>query len=320
MARRAARTVTILGVVALLVSGCTFFEDDEPPATLPIPEESDLAYGLHRGCNVTSPATDDTCGGSQELDVYRSDQEGPNPVALWIHGGGFVGGDKGTGVNEHFGALLDAGWDILAVNYRLATTDGQHRWPTALHDVKTAVRWVKANAAAQDWDPERVAAIGHSAGGNLAALLATTANDPQLEPTDLTAPLQQVDSSVVAAISLRGVTDLGLYAQSPFGDPAATYVGCTDCPERLADASVQPHVDEDSSPIFATHGADDPIAAPEHGQRLQAAFDEAGIGDRFRLVVVDDGPQRFRGHEPDVKRFVDDVIDFLEDAVDRSNV
>jgi acetyl esterase/lipase len=320
MARRATRTLTILAALALLVTGCTFFEDDYTPSTLPIPEETDLAYGLLRGCNVSSPATDDKCGGSQELDVYRSEEEGPNPVALWIHGGGFIGGDKGVGVNEYFGELLEAGWDIVAVNYRLATPDGQNQWPTALHDVKSAVRWVKANAEAQDWDPEQVAAIGHSAGGNLAALLATTANEPGLEPNDLPEPLRKVDSSVIAAISLRGVTDIGLYAQSPFGDPVETYLGCTDCPDRMGLASVQPHVDGDSSPVYAEYGADDPIAAPEQGERLRAAFDEAGIGDRFRLVVVDDGPKKFRGHEPDVKRYVGDYLDFLDEAVDRSSV
>ena len=319
MARRTTRTLTILAALAVLVTGCTLFEDDYTPDVLPIPEESVVAYGLARGCNVTSPATDDKCGGSQELDIYRSDEDGPNPVALWIHGGGFVGGDKGVGVNEYFQELLDDGWDIVAVNYRLSTPDGQNRWPTALHDVKAAVRWIKANAEAQDWDPERVAAIGHSAGGNLAALLATTANEPGLEPNDLSGPLLTVDSSVIAAISLRGVTDIGLYAQSPFGDPVETYLGCMDC-DLVNLASVQPHVDGDSFPVYAEYGGDDPIAAPEQGERLQDAFEQAGISDRFKLVVVDDGPKSFQGHEPDVKRFAGDYVDFLNDAVEQSSV
>jgi len=316
---RTARTLTILTALALLVTGCTFFEDDYTPDVLPIPEETDIAYGLARGCNVTSPAGDDKCGGSQELDIYRSEEDGPNPVALWIHGGGFVGGDKGLGVNEYFQKLLDEGWDIVAVNYRLTTPDGQNRWPTALHDVKAAVRWIKVNAEAQDWDPERVAAIGHSAGGNLAAMLATTANEPGLEPNDLSGPLLTVDSSVIAAISLRGVTDLSLYAESPFGEPVLAYLGCADC-DLVGLASVQPHVDGESSPVYAEYGGKDPIAPAEQGERLRVAFEQAEIADRFRLVVVDDGPEKFQSHDPDVKRYIDDYVDFLNDAVDRASV
>ena len=322
MARRTASTVTvtILAALATVAAGCTMFEDDYTPGSLPIPEETDIAYGLSRGCNVESPGSDEDCGGSQELDIYRSEQDGPNPIVVFIHGGGFVGGDKGWGVNEYFGELLDEGWDIAAVNYRLSTDDGQNRWPVPLQDVKQAVRWIKANAEDQDWDANRVAAIGHSAGGNLAALLATTADEPALEPTELAPPLQEVDSSVVAGISLRGVTDLRLYADSPFGEPVPTYLGCTDCPDVLAAGSVQPYVDENSSPVLATYGADDPIAPAEQGEKLRAAFAEAGIEDRFRLIVVDDGPKKFRSHEPDVKRFIGDYIDFIEDAVDESAV
>ena len=63
--------------------------------------------------------------------------DGPNPVALFLHSGGFVSGDKSKGVNEHFEAVLDAGWDIVAVNYRLAVNDGSNLWPVPLLDVNT---------------------------------------------------------------------------------------------------------------------------------------------------------------------------------------
>jgi acetyl esterase/lipase len=239
-------------------------------------------------------------------------------VALWIHGGGFVGGDKGTGVNEYFQALLDDGWDIVAVNYRLSTQQGANRWPVPLQDVKRAVRWVKANAPQQDWDPQRVAAIGHSAGGNLAGMLATTANVPALEPPDLPAELQQVDSSVVAAVGLHAVSDLALYAESYFGETVQTYLGCTDCPEAVAVGSVQTHVDAESAPYLAIHGVNDGIAAPEQGEKAAAAYEAAGVGDRFELIVVDDGPEKFRGHEPDVKRFATRILDFINDGAARA--
>lgn len=315
MSRRTTIAATLLIAVAL-AAGCTMFEDEYTPEPLPLPPETDVAYGPVTGC-AASPALDDKCGGSQELDIYRSEKDGPNPVVLWIHGGGFVGGDKGAGVNEYFQPLLDDGWDILAINYRLSMADGTNRFPAAVQDVNRAVRWVKANAKEQDWDPERVAAIGHSAGGNLAGMLATAADVTELQPVDLPAPLQDADPSIIAAVGLEPVSDLRLYSQSMFGDTVLKYLGCIDCPELLAAGSVQTHVDADSSPYMAIHGADDSIASPEQGELVGDAYDKIGLSDRFRMIVVDDGPMKFRGHEPDVKRFVGDMLDFINTAADQ---
>jgi len=301
--------------LALLLGACSMFEEEYEPRPMPFPEETDVAYGPERGCDVRTPQSDKPCGGSQEMDIYRSEEDGPNPVALYIHGGGFVGGDKSQGVNEEFEVLLEDGWDIVAVNYRLSV-DGRNRWPVPLQDLKRAVRWIKANAEEQDWDHDRVAAIGHSAGGNLAGLLATTANRPELEPTDLPPELQEVDSSIVAAVGDRAVSDLALYSQSIFGNSVIDYLGCKDCPDLLAAGSVQSYVDEDSAPYLAIHGVDDSVASPEQGEKVQRAYEEAGIEDRFRLIVVDDGPQRFQGHEPDIRRFGGDILDWINDGAE----
>lgn len=296
-----------------LAAGCSWLYGDDDPGILPFPEEIDIPYGDARGCN-SMPLSDENCGGSQELDIYRSDDEGPNPVALFLHSGGFVSGDKSKGVNEHFDAVLDAGWDIVAVNYRLAMNDGTNLWPVPLLDVKQAVRWVKANAEAQDWDPERVAAIGHSAGGNLAGMLATTANEPALEPVNLPPPLGTVDSSIIGAVAIAPVSDLATYRASPFGHPVATYLGCDNCPEQMAAGSVQTHVDASSAPMLAIHGSEDVVAQPSQGEAVRDAYEAAGIGDRFELIVVEDGDPKYRNHNPDISRWADDIVDFLDEV------
>lgn len=277
---------------------------------MPRPAEVDIAYGEDLSC----PPGVDPCTGAQTVDIYRSDEDGPNPVMIWIHGGGFVSGDKATGLDEHFEAFLDDGWDIVSMNYRLSTEDA-NEFPAALQDAKRVVRWVKASAAEQDWDPTSVAALGHSAGGNLAAMLAVTSQVPELEPAGLPPELAAVDSSIIAAVAVAPVSDLDAFGRTSGWERAAQwYLGCSDCPDRAARASVVPYIDENSAPILLLHGGADPIAPAAIGEAVVAAFDDAGLGERVELIVVDDGPEEFRGHNPDFERFMDQFVEFLNDA------
>ena len=127
---------------------------------------SDLSYGTAAGEKLL-------------LDVSVPAGEGPFPVAILVHGGGWSGGDKaegegGAGIGVWFGPLTAAKFAWFSINYRLAP---QHRWPACLDDVQTAIRWVKANAAKFNGDPARIALFGHSAGGHLVCLAATVPDD-----------------------------------------------------------------------------------------------------------------------------------------------
>ena len=304
-----AAATTVMAVMALTLSACGLFDDpDAPPPTLPAPPEVDIAYGPAAGCE----GPDDQCGGSQQLDIYRSDEPGPNPVLVWLHGGGFVSGDK-AGVEERLQPVLDDGWDIVSVNYRLTLPDGTNSFPTGLHDANRAVRWIKANAPAQDWDADSVAAMGVSAGGNLVGMLATTSDDPSLQPPDLPPELAAQSPDLVAGITMSAVSDLPTFGASPTWDEVvADYTGCrsAECP-ALAQGSVATHVDANSAPLLAAHGVDDGIAPPAAGESLRAAYVAAGIGDRFELIIIDDGPEQNRGHNLDMRRIMDDVVAWL---------
>jgi acetyl esterase/lipase len=134
----------------------------EPRAT----KLSDLEYGTAAGEKLL-------------FDVNVPAGEGPFPVAILVHGGGWSGGDKaaaegGAGIAPMFTALTGAHYVWFSINYRLAP---KHRWPACLDDVLTAIRWVKANAAAFGGDPERIALFGHSAGGHLVCQAATVVDD-----------------------------------------------------------------------------------------------------------------------------------------------
>ncbi len=113
------------------------------------------------------------------LDVSVPAGEGPFPVAILVHGGGWGSGDKalvdgGAGIGIWFNALTEAKYTWFSINYRLAP---KHRWPACLDDVLTAIRWVKANAAHYNGDPNRIALFGHSAGGHLVCLAGTVVDD-----------------------------------------------------------------------------------------------------------------------------------------------
>ena len=321
--------LALFAMVAATISGCGFIEDPDAPAPkLPLPPETNIAYGPALGCTnadgspTGTPAGD--CGGSQQLDIYRSPLPGPNPVLMWFHGGGFVAGDKSGDVSAYLNAALEDGWDILAVNYRLTTTAGDNEYPTGIQDAKRAVRWVKANAQAQDWDPNNVAAMGESAGGNIAGMLAASTGEAELEDADLPAELlrnatTEIDSSVIAGVALIPVTDLALFAENEvWGDLVNRYVGCTNnssnCEAGYRLGSVQTHVTSQSAPLLALYGVNDPLATPPQGVLVGDAYDDAGILERYEEIVVSDGPERYQGHGVDYERFVGTFLDFLNSA------
>lgn len=116
---------------------------------------------------------------TQKLDLYLpNDGEGPFPVILAIHGGGFMEGDKTGEDIEPMLEGVNRGYAVAAVNYRLS---GEALFPAAISDVKAAVRYVKANAEAYNLDPDKIAVWGSSAGGHLAALAGTSGDDETLE-------------------------------------------------------------------------------------------------------------------------------------------
>lgn len=311
--RASRRGVLVVVLLATLVvaAGCSWFSDDGPPPTMPAPPESNIPYGPAGPCAAGDPS----CAGNQLLDIYRSDSEtsDPRPVALWIHGGGFVGGDK-FGVNAYLQPLLDDGWDIVSINYRLTTERGDNEFPTAITDAKRAVRWIRSNAAANGWDPQRIAAIGHSAGGNIVGFLVVTPDDPAFESNDLPPDLAGVSSAVSAGVALNPVADLTMWSHNVYWtDAVKRYVGCTgSCTELYDDASVQNHISASAAPLLVIFGSEDGVAPAAQAEPLKAAFESAGAGDRLEVVVVDDGPEKWLAHEPDVKRLSTQVVGFLD--------
>ena len=123
----------------------------------------DLVYG-HAG------------GRALKLDLFLPPGDGPKPLIIWIHGGAWLQGSKdGPSPARQF---TGSGYAVAQIGYRLSQAA---KWPAQIHDCKAAVRWLRANAALYHLDPQRFAAWGGSAGGQLVAMLGTSGGVAELE-------------------------------------------------------------------------------------------------------------------------------------------
>ena len=111
---------------------------------------------------------------SLRLDAHVPDGPGPFPVVLIVHGGGWGAGDKRKDITIFFEPLAKTNFTWFSINYRLAPIN---HWPACFEDVQTAIRWVKAHAKEYKGDPQRLALMGYSAGGQLVCLAAALAKE-----------------------------------------------------------------------------------------------------------------------------------------------
>ncbi|MCF7848621.1 MAG: alpha/beta hydrolase [Kiritimatiellales bacterium] len=137
-----------------------------------------------------------------QLDLFKpTKQKKPMPAIVCIHGGGW---SKGNSRNFHKVAeyLAERNYVAVSISYRLS---GEAPFPAQIQDCKAAVRWLRANAEKHGIDPKRIGAIGHSAGGHLAALLATSSGVEALEGDGGNAGFS---SAIQAAVPMGAQSDL----------------------------------------------------------------------------------------------------------------
>ena len=202
----------------------------------------------------------------QRLDVYSSRLVSPDraPVMVYLHGGGWVIGDKREQGKPMMFELVARGWVCVTVNYHLSPSA---TWPEHVVDCKRAMAWVKEHIAEYGGDPAFVAVSGGSAGGHLCAHLALTAGDRTLQPG-----FEEADTSVQACVPFYGVMDLtGSPAASAIFGPGMlrmlekSVMKTTEAehPEVFRDASPTYRVHADAPPFFVLHGANDTLVPVE---------------------------------------------------------
>ncbi len=149
--------------IAVLVSTTAYGQRQGQRGPRIQPTIADFSYGDHE---------------RQVLDFYKADAPAPTPLVVYIHGGGFRGGDKGSVNQQTLRALLDAGVSVAAIHYRLTP---QHPLPAAHRDAQRALQTIRNKAQEWNFDKQRVGAFGGSAGAQLCMWLAY--HDDQADPS-----------------------------------------------------------------------------------------------------------------------------------------
>lgn len=136
--------------------------------------------------------------GDLSLDViYPKHNRKPLPAVLFVFGGGWRSGHRSQNI-PLAQKIAQSGYVSITADYRLST---HAQFPAAVYDLKNTIRWIKANASKFNIDTNKIAITGFSAGGQLAALIGTTNNDPQFEKEKINGH----SSNVQAVIDVDGV-------------------------------------------------------------------------------------------------------------------
>ena len=215
---------------------------------------------------------------AQTLDIYLPEAGmAPYPVVVAIHGGSFKWGDKSDGQIAPMLSALGRGYAVVSINYRLMD---EAKWPAQLEDAKAAIRFLRAHAVAYELDPNRMAAWGDSAGGELAALLGTTGG------------------VIVSAGSYQSNG-----GQSDRVQAVVDWFGPID---SGALASISP----DAPPFLIEHGTNDRTVWVEQSKRLAAALTRTLGAEKVTLKLFDGA-----GHLDPVfasRQNLDFVLDWLD--------
>jgi len=224
---------------------------------------------------------------SLKLDVYRPTKPAGEklPCIVWIHGGGWRGGNKSSG--GHIARLVGTGNYVGAsVGYRLS---GEAVWPAQIHDCKAAIRYIRANAKELGIDPDRIGVWGSSAGGHLVSLLGTSSDVKELEGENGS---PDVSSAVKCVVDYCGPSQLTVFkhpaVQGLFGSEEAHAA-------YSKAASPATHVSKDDPPVLIVHGTKDNVVPISQAELFYKKLKESNVDATF--IKMEGGGHGIGGRE-----------------------
>ncbi len=221
---------------------------------------------------------------SLRLDIYSPKEPvGKLPTVVWIHGGSWNSGDKNF---CPIGFMAAQNLAIVSIDYRLDTVAP---FPAQLYDCKGAIRWLRANADKYNLNANHVGIFGASAGGHLALLLATTADNPKMEG-DVGGNLN-FSSRVQCVCAFYPPTELNRlvsnpqFRTNPNGDVAKLIGGAVaQNVDKALVASPVTYVNKNCAPVFLMHGGTDTLVPPEQSQIFYDALLKAGVEAQLEII------------------------------------
>ena len=236
---------------------------------------------------------------AQTIDIYLPDEgEGPFPLVVHIHGGGFAFGDKR---DDHMDAYLGGiklGFAVASVEYRVSS---EAVFPAAVLDCREAIRFLRENAALFSFDPERIGLIGGSAGANLCAMLAMNVPNGQF-PSEDVRDIRESQPFVKTAVCQFGPMNFAtMEAQARANGISATHENMADMPEsayigapidkapaeRIAAANPATYASPAMSPILVQHGTRDHLVPFEQSREFVDEVTKKAGADKVTYVPLE---------------------------------
>jgi acetyl esterase/lipase len=217
------------------------------------------------------------------LDIVRpkASSNEKRPAVLLVHGGGFRRGNRQSQLPVAI-KLAERGYVAAAVSYRLSP---RHQFPAPVEDVKAAVRYLRANAARFGIDPDRIGAMGGSAGGHLVLFLGLTPNVAEFEGSG---PNREYSSRVSCVVNYYGPTDFTQsYAKSvDAAEVLPLFLGGDLKSNRLAHMRSSPlnWVTPQAAPVLSIHGTEDTFVAYEHSVWITERLLAAGVPAELETI------------------------------------
>jgi acetyl esterase/lipase len=238
------------------------------------------------------------------LDLYTPDAQGPRPLVIFIHGGGWTTGMKRTTSNFSdfpgvLAGLAERGFSVASIEYRLSS---EAPFPAAVLDAKAAVRFLRANAKRFGINPDRIAIWGGSAGAHLTAMTALSCADPYFVAEDKTH--SNVSDCVQAWVGWYGPYDIAEMLQASIKaanmaglemsaqakaetEGGIRFFGCslTGCPDGVFEhASPMAYVDAKDPPALLMHGTSDTLVPYAQSEALLRKLQAAGVKSKLTLI------------------------------------
>lgn len=232
---------------------------------------------------------------AMHLDLYLpKNGDGPFPAVVYIHGGGWRGGNKAA-FQRQAAHMADQGFVGACIEYRLS---GEAKFPAALYDSKAAVRWMRANAGKYRIDPKRIGAAGGSAGGHLAAMLGTTGGLKEFEGDGGHPGFSSSVKAVAAFNPALDFVSFGAQTGSNASNAVAAFLGAaySEKPDLWAKAAPLTHAGKGSAAFLFLHGTKDTTVP--YQQSVDMLKKLKAVGADAEIFTADDAQHGFFNRPP----------------------